>query len=108
MALRKFSFFEKKSPILQKQKFPCGVKEGTNKMVGYKFETVEKKREHWYLCRLDQKYGRGENVKKIHRDLTKKPSSFEDSSIHGGDCRYVDDVRKHFITHHPGISSDYI
>jgi hypothetical protein len=88
------------------------VKEGTNKIVGYRFEIVEKKREHWYFCKLDQKDGRGENVKKIHRDLTKKPSWFEYSSIYGGDCRYVsskmDDVRKHFIIHHPGISSDYI
>ena len=47
------------------KEFACNVKEGEDKNVGYRFETVEKKREHWYFCRLDQKNGRGENVKKI-------------------------------------------
>ena len=94
------------------KEFSSGVKQGTNEIVGYRPETIAKKRQHWYFCKLNQKDGESDNVKKIHRDVTKKPGWFEDSSIFVGDCHYVssrlDDVRKHFITHHPRISSDYI
>ena len=94
------------------KEFANNVKEEEDKNVGYKFEIVETKREHWYYCRLNKKDGRGECVKKIFHDPEKKPSWFNDHSIYGGDCRYLstklDDVRKHFITHHPLISSDFI
>jgi hypothetical protein len=70
---------------LNTKEFSSGVKQGTNKNVGYKPEKSEKKIQQWYFCKLNRKDGESDGVKKIHRDVTKKPGWFGDSSIFVGD-----------------------
>ena len=55
------------------KEFSSGVKQGNSKFVGYNPEKNGKKTQHWYFCRLNRVDGEDETVKKIKRDVAKKP-----------------------------------
>ena len=88
--------------------FSAGVRYRNNVRVGYRPEEDGGRLQHWYLCKLNQRDGEDQNHKRIKREVTKKPGWFGEAGPFPGDCKYfaqrLDDVRKHFITHHPGIS----
>ena len=92
------------------EEFSYGVKQGTNKRVGYNPEKVGKSTQHWYTSQLNRKDGEIGDVKRIARNVTKKPGWLGQSGIFLGDCEYfaqrLDDIRKHFLSQHPGISKD--
>jgi hypothetical protein len=94
------------------EEFSYRVKQGTNTKVGYHPEQCGKSTQHWYTCKLNQKDGETGDVKRITRFVTKKPGWIGQSGIFPGDCEYfaqrLDDVRKHFLSQHPGISRDFI
>ena len=46
--------------------FSSGVRQGTNKIVGYKPEQSGKKIQQWYFCKLNRKDGESDGVKKIN------------------------------------------
>jgi hypothetical protein len=94
------------------EEFSYGVWLGTNEKVGYHPEMIGSSKQHWYICQLNEKDGKTGDVKKIARSVSKKPGWLGQDGIFRGDCQYyaqrVDDIRKHFLSQHPGISRDFV
>ena len=94
------------------KEFSHGAWQGTNEIVGYHPDESGTSIQHWYICHLNQKDGITSDVKRIARVKSKRPSWLGQDGIFRGDCAYysqkADDIRKHFLSQHPGMSQDYV
>ena len=94
------------------QEFSHGVVLGINEKVKHEPETVNGKNQNWFTCQVNLEDGWNSDVKRIFRTITKYPGWLGQPGIFRGSCEYftqrLDDMRKHFLSQHPGISQDFV
>ena len=94
------------------QDFSHGVSLGTNEKVKHEPEIINGKNQNWFTCQVNLMDGWTCDVKRIARSNSKKPGWLGQPGIFRGNCEYysqrMDDMRKHFLSQHPGISKDFV
>jgi hypothetical protein len=94
------------------EEFSHGVWLGINEKVKYNPEVINAKKQNWYTCQVNENDGKTSDVKRIARSSSRKPGWLGQTGIFRGDCHYyaqrIDDIRKHFLSQHPGISKDFV
>ena len=94
------------------QEFTHGMITGTHENVNYNPEIVNGRKQNWFTCQMDIKDGWTPGVLRTSRAPGRSPNWFGQPGIFRGNCEYYtkrpDDMRRHFLTQHPGISQDYV
>jgi hypothetical protein len=93
------------------QSFTHGMVTGTHKFVSKKSDDVNGK-DVRFTCQMNIIDGWTSDVHRQNKGLDKRPKWMEKPGIFRGDCEYYckkpDDMRRHFLKQHPGISQDFI
>ena len=93
------------------QGFTHGMTTGAHKHVNLNPETVNGRKVDWFTCQMDIKDGWTSDVVRTRKAPGRSPNWFGQPGIFRGDCEYhtkrQDDMRRHFLSQHPGISQDY-
>ena len=94
------------------QEFTHGMITGTHENVNSNPETVNGRNQNWFTCQMDIKDGWTNDVVRTSRAPGRSPNWLGQPGIFRGNCKYYtqrpDDMRRHFLSQHPGISQDYV